>query len=340
MSEPFDEGDSVALRGLVVRRPSVLVVEDTRLILTCLQNLFERDGFTVHAAASAREAYERLAGHAYDVVVLDYFLPDGTGIEILRRIRETRSAIQLPVIVLTSSEEESVITDCLREGANDFVHKPFRANDLLLRVKNNARIGQMSRRLDETSRVLIMLSRMIEARDGETGDHCARLARYAVNFGRILALPESSLEALEMGGYLHDIGKIAVPDSILNAPRKLTPEEWRLMQTHPTRGYEICRNLNSMDEVLPVVLHHHERYDGSGYPAGLAGETIPPLARLFQFVDIYDALQSRRPYKPPFSVDKILDIFREERDKGWRDPAMCETFLANRERIISDKLLG
>ncbi len=180
---------------------------------------------------------------------------------------------------------------------------------------------------DESTRTLMALVEAVDQRDGHIAGHCERLAQLAVKLGMALGLNEVSLLHLYHAGYMHDIGKIGIPDSILLKPGRLTAEEWTVMRTHSARGVEICRHLPSLAPVLPAIRHHHEKWDGTGYPDGLRGEQIPLLARVLQVADIYDALIHPRPYKPAFSAEKAVRILKEETECGWRDPRVVATFL-------------
>lgn len=187
----------------------------------------------------------------------------------------------------------------------------------------------------DTEQVLFALSMAVEQRDNQTGGHCERLAFLAVALGIALGLRRPQLVTLYRGGYLHDIGKVGIPDSILFKPGALTPEEWSIMRSHAVRGEEICRHVKSFGPVLPIIRHHHERWDGSGYPDGLRGDQIPQLARILQTVDIYDALASPRPYKLAFTPERALAILQEETDRGWRDPRIVKTFLQLHQELLS-----
>jgi putative two-component system response regulator len=187
----------------------------------------------------------------------------------------------------------------------------------------------------ETEKLFFALAQAVEQRDLHTASHCERLAFIAVAMGIISGLDQDELPILYRGAYMHDIGKVGIPDSILFKPGKLTAEEWDVMRTHTTRGVEICRHVKSLAPVVPIIRHHHERWDGSGYPDGLTGEEIPLLARLVQVGDVYDALTSPRPYKVAISPAKALRIIREETARGWRDPRVVELFLKLHKDVIS-----
>jgi HD-GYP domain-containing protein (c-di-GMP phosphodiesterase class II) len=188
----------------------------------------------------------------------------------------------------------------------------------------------------ETEGVLYSLARMLEQRDSHTAGHCGRLAISGVALGLAMRLDSASLMSLYVGGYVHDIGKIGVPDSVLFKPGKLTGEEWEIMRAHPVRGEEICRPLKPLRGVLPLIRHHHERWDGTGYPDGLRGTEIPLLARVLQVVDIYDALTNPRPYKHAYSSARALEILQEETDRGWRDQEITSQFIRTKKQMLAE----
>jgi response regulator RpfG family c-di-GMP phosphodiesterase len=189
--------------------------------------------------------------------------------------------------------------------------------------------------IDETVGILFALAQAVEQRDHQTAGHCERLAFVSVALGMALGLERASLLALYRGGFLHDVGKVGIPDSIMFKPGPLTADEWVTMRSHSARGEEICRHLSSLAPVLPIIRHHHEKWDGSGYPDGLRGAQIPLLARIVQVADIYDALISARSYKPAFAPHDALRIMQEETDRGWRDPEIITLFFTLHEGVIS-----
>lgn len=178
----------------------------------------------------------------------------------------------------------------------------------------------------EVEGMLLALGEAVEQRDALTAGHCTRLAFATVALGSALGLDRRDLVTLYRGGFLHDVGKVGIPDAILFKPGKLNDDEWAVMRTHTTRGEDICRGVPSLAPVLPVIRSHHERWDGSGYPDGLKGDEIPLLARVLQVADIYDALTSNRPYKQPFTPEQALEILRDETRRGWRDRTIVEAF--------------
>ncbi len=189
--------------------------------------------------------------------------------------------------------------------------------------------------IDGTEGILFALAHAVELRDRQTSGHCERLAFMAVALGMAMRLDRSAQVALYRGGFLHDVGKVGIPDSILFKRGKLTTEEWRVMRSHTIRGEEICRPMASLKPVLPLIRHHHERWDGSGYPDGLRGEQIPLGARVLQVADVYDALVNPRPYKPAYSPQQALHILRCEVERGWRDPMVTDLFLQMHDKVIT-----
>lgn len=201
--------------------------------------------------------------------------------------------------------------------------------------QGGAHHGRAEFTLDPTESTLFALAQAVEQRDKETAGHCERLAFMSVAMGMAMGLDRAQLLTLYRGGYLHDLGKVGIPDSIIYKPGELTADEWVLMRSHPARGEEICRPLPSLRPVLPLIRHHHERWDGRGYPDGIRGKQIPLLARIIQVVDIYDALVHVRPYKAALGSAEALQILKEETQRGWRDPEVIDVFFQLHEKVIA-----
>jgi putative two-component system response regulator len=193
-------------------------------------------------------------------------------------------------------------------------------------VQANLRHKAMVDTLDDSETVLFSLAKSVEDRDPDLGLHCQRLALMGAAMGVALKLPAGDILALQRGGYLHDIGKVSIPDRVLFKSGPLTPDEWEIMKSHAARGEKICTGVKSLAPVLPIIRNHHERWDGSGYPDGLRGEDIPLMARILQIADIYDALTTLRPYKCAYTAEESLAIICDETKKGWRDPQLVEVF--------------
>jgi putative two-component system response regulator len=221
-------------------------------------------------------------------------------------------------------------------GADCFLSWPFHPEVLRARVRSKLRHKAIVDRLEESETILLALAQTVEQRDHNTAGHCDRLAALGVAMGMAMQLPSQHLVALHRGGYLHDMGKIAIPDSILLKKGPLTEAEWMVMRTHTLKGEDICRPIKCLSLVLPIIRSHHERWDGSGYPDGLAGEKIPLLARVLQLADIYDALISLRSYKPAMTSAEALRVMQEETDRGWHDPELMRLFLRLRHDAVRD----
>jgi putative two-component system response regulator len=247
------------------------------------------------------------------------------GLDTCRRIKADRKTELVPVLVVTGEGIQSQI-EALSAGADDFLPLPVHPGLARTRIRALLRHKAATDRLDQTETILFALAQAVEHRDQTTGGHCDRLGLLSLALGLELQLEDQDLEALYRGGYLHDIGKVSIPDRILFKPGPLDAEEWETMRTHPQRGEDICKPLRSLERVLPIIRHHHERWDGSGYPDGLSGAQIPRLARILQMADIYDALTSARPYKEAMPAQNALEIMQRETEKGWRDPELMETF--------------
>jgi len=305
----------------------VLIVDDDLMHRTLEREILQPPKYIVCEASNGEEAMDYLKRQSFDVVLLDRSMPGMDGDQVCRRLRYELKLLMLPVIMVTGSNRSDELQSSLQSGATDFIRKPYSPVELTARVDAAVNYKRRTDQLDDAESVLFALARMVEAKDGTTGDHCTRLSHNSVVFGQRLGLSSDELLALRRGGVLHDIGKLGIPDAILLKPGKLTEVEWQSMHEHTTIGARLVSSLQSMQLTVPIVYCHHERWDGSGYPQGLSGENIPFLARVFQIVDIYDALAFQRPYKPALSQQTIIDIFHDEVKKGWRQPDLVQAFL-------------
>ena len=316
------------LLGQVHDRSCILVVDDDPGQLDLqVEILKQLPHCTVLTARTGEAALKLIAEQQLDLLLLDKGLPDYNGDEICRLVRREYDNQLLPIIMVTGRGDSENLRSSLEIGANDFIKKPFNAVELYSRAKAALEKKQLVDQLDNAGSVLFTLAKMVEARDPNTGEHCSRLVHTSLILGREVGLSEEELTALKKGAVLHDIGKIAIPDAILLKPGPLSESEWEVMRTHPEVGAGICGQLNSIRDAVPIIRHHHERWDGSGYPDGLSGEAIPRVARVFQCADIFDALRYRRAYSGPLSFDEITGIFQRELDAGWRDPQIGQLFL-------------
>ncbi|HEX7361167.1 MAG TPA: HD domain-containing phosphohydrolase [Bryobacteraceae bacterium] len=277
-------------------------------------------------AGNTSEAISALSLRQVDLVLADLRVPELGGVEFCRMLKKASATQFLPVFIVTSADDVEQEVLAIEAGADAFLVNPLRPKALRARVQASLRHKSMIESIDDSETVLFSLAQSVEERDPPIAQHCQRLALMAAAMGIGLGLPRDDIFTLQRGGYLHDIGKVAIPDRILFKPGPLTPDEWHIMKSHAVRGERICASMRSLAPVLPIIRHHHERWDGSGYPDGLKDEQIPLLARILQIADIFDALTTARPYKPALSTDESLSILRAEVQKGWRDPKLVELF--------------
>jgi putative two-component system response regulator len=282
-------------------------------------------GYDPVPVADGGAALAAVATARPDLLLSDIAMPGLTGLEVCRRLKADPATRLIPVILITGLGDEYKI-EGIEAGADDFLGKPFSPAELRARMRALLRMKAFTDELEHAEAVLCTLARSIEAKDPYTEGHCERLAACAVAVGRVLGLVEDDLTALRRGGYLHDLGKVAVPEAILLKPGPLTPPQREVMKQHPVVGEDICRPLRSLQAVLPIIRHHHERRDGSGYPDGLRGEAIPVTARVLQVADVFDALTSDRPYRRAIPQAAALEALESEARAGWWDPKIIRAF--------------
>ncbi|HEU4437617.1 MAG TPA: HD domain-containing phosphohydrolase [Methylomirabilota bacterium] len=313
-------------RGLE-ERPSILVVEDDPRTREVLSGLLGALGYRLLMAASAEQALETLEVVSPDLVLTDVHLGAMSGVELCARVKADPRYELTPVVILTAEGELDARVAGLAAGADAFFTKPVEVIELRTRLAALLRVKTLLDQLERAEAVITTLALTIEARDPYTLGHCDRLSRYAVAVGDALGLDPEMKRALRLGGYLHDLGKIAVPDGILLKPGPLDAIEQERIRAHPGAGSDLVLGLRSMELVRPIMRHHHERWDGSGYPDGLEGEAIPLGARIISVVDVFDALHTDRPYKPALSRSDTVSLLIRETEAGYWDPRIVDTFL-------------
>jgi len=282
----------------------------------------------VSVVATADEVLELCKSQPPDIVVIDLLTPDGRGFELCRQLKAQSHTLFVPVVIVTSDVDRANRLEGISAGADEFLCKPFDSAELHARIQSLVKLKRQTDDLESAEAVLLGLGATIEARDPCTNGHCQRLAEYATALGRSLGLDASDLDALARGGFLHDIGKIAVPDRVLLKDGALDREESRVMREHSIVGDALCSGLRSLQKVRPIVRHHHERLDGTGYPDGLRSSAVPLLAQVVSIVDIYDALTTVRPYRRARPAGEAFDVLADEARKGWRDRALVDAFAA------------
>jgi putative two-component system response regulator len=318
--------------------PVVLIVDDRAISRQLLRAILKTENYRILEAPCTTDALEVLEREHVDLIVLDLMASGITSLEFCRRVKANRRTQLISVLMLTSVQGVENEVAGITSGADEFLIKPLHPTVVRTRVRALLRNKSVIDRLDEAESILFALAQSIEHRDPCTGGHCQRLAAYSVAVGTTQGVSRPQLRALYCAGFLHDIGKVGVPDAILYKSGKLDDTEWVTMRLHPLKGEEICRPMKSLQGVLPIIRSHHERWDGTGYPDGLRGEEIPLLARILQLADIYDALTTVRPYKKAYAPQQALEIMQEETRRGWRDPNLFACFLKSYENGFSQGL--
>jgi putative two-component system response regulator len=317
---------TVSNPALNVRSASILIVhesENGRRTTTAALNGFDHQFFYANGSANV---FAILKSRTVDLILIDLTSPERDALQLCRSLKENSATRFLPVYIIGNGADPDEEVRAFDAGADEFLHRPLRSRTLQARIQASMRHTAMVDSLDDSESVLFSLAQSVEERDPDLGQHCHRLALMGAAMGLTLGLPAEDITTLQRAGYLHDIGKVAIPDHVLFKPGPLTNEEWETMKSHTERGERICSGMKSLKSVLPIIRHHHERWDGSGYPDRLRQEQIPLLARILQLADIYDALTTARPYKVAATPEQALAILRTEVRKGWRDPKLVELF--------------
>jgi len=312
-------------------RPTVLVVDDHVQNIELIGALMQAEGYRVLTARDGLEALKQVAQAPPDLILLDIMMPGLDGYAVCQQLKADPATKLIPLVLLTALGDERHKLQGLEAGADDFLGKPLSQAELRARVRS---LLERKRLTDELERAEMMLQEaalLVAVRDGYTAGHCERVARYAAELSRRVGLAEPEIEVAARGGFLHDLGKIGIPDAILLKRGPLNKEEFATMKEHAVKGEELLQGLKAFQAAALVVRHHHERYDGSGYPDGLKGEEIPLVAQIVAIVDVYDALATTRPYRTALSHQEAVQLLREEARKGWRNPDLVEAFLAIRE---------
>ena len=306
---------------------TVLVVDDYEPNLRGLGLLLERADYTVLTAANGRDALNIVRAERPDLVLLDVVMPGISGLDVCAEIKRSADTRLTPVVLISGAQERQTRLAGLDAGADDFLNKPVDPEELQTRVRSLMRLKCLTDDLESAESLFLTLGRIIEARDPSTEGHCERLTDYATSLGRQLNLDAADLVALHRGAFLHDIGKIAIPDRVLLKKGRLTRKEYDLMKQHPVIGDGLCRTVRSFEAVRPIVRHHHERLDGRGYPDGLAGDGIPLLAQIVSIVDVFDALTTDRPYRKALPVATAYQMMQDIARDGWCRDDLLTAFI-------------
>lgn len=297
----------------------ILIVDDDHNDVEMVQQLLSNTDYISVVVSNGIEVAEMVFKETPDLILLDVNMPGKDGYTIARQLKSHRLTRMIPIIMITALSELESKLEGLEAGADDYITKPYRSAELLGKIRSLLKMKALNDQLDDAENVIFALARMIEAKDLYTLGHASRVSKFAVALGKLLNRTPLELETLDKGGVLHDIGKMAVPDPILLKPGPLTTEEFEIMKTHSLTGYTICERLRSAKDALPLIRHHHEKLDGTGYPDHWKKEEIPLLVRIVNIVDIYDALTTQRSYKNAWPIDKTFSVMYEEVKRGWWD---------------------
>jgi len=328
--DPFDDASGVDRVTPFGGPPSgrILVVDDLDANRKLLGSLLTRDGYSVTFAEDGRAAVETVTRDQPDLVLMDVMMPHLNGFDACLVIKRNPATRFIPVVLITALQASEDRIRGLDAGADDFLTKPFNAHELRARVRSLLRIKRYTDDLDTAESVIVSLALTIEARDHYTDGHCQRLAAYASSLGRYVGLNDEDVAALTRGGYLHDIGKVGIPDAILLKTGRLTDAEYEVMKSHTVIGDRLCGELRSLRRVRPIVRNHHERLDGSGYPDGLRGDAIPLLAQITAVADVFDALTTLRPYKDAVSNERAFEELAGEAARGLHRHDLVDALIA------------
>ena len=305
----------------------ILIIDENPLSRMTTTDLLLLDGYEVEVveASNTNSLFERILGQQADLILLNAMMRQLDSFALCRQLKENHGTNNIPVVFTTLSNNREERIRAMSAGGSDILVRPLNRMELSTRVKSLVAQKQINEGLNQTEQVLFTIAKAIDSRSATKGGS-VRVATLVRSFGEYLNLSKQEIDNLAFAAHLHDIGTIAIPDAVMLKAGKLTAEERESIRKHVLVGAEICQPLRNRSGVLPIVRHHHERWDGTGYPDGLSGTDIPDLAQIFQVIDIYDALTSDRPHKKAYSPEEALEIMLEETRKGWRNPELIEQF--------------
>ena len=314
----------------------ILLAEDDDFLRITTKTLLEIQGFQVFAYPNGKLALEAFSSVSPDLIISDINMPLLDGYGLLDGIRQLSAGEVVPFLFLSARSERDDVTQARRLGADDYVFKPFEPEELFAAVNARLQRRRMAELFDTRQahlQTIALLANVIEARDPYTRGHVERVQTYALELGQALNWLPDELVVLEYGALLHDIGKVSVPEAILNKPGRLTPDELIVIQNHTTAGAKIIQGITHLREALPYILYHHEKWDGTGYPEGLKSEAIPREGRLLALADVYDALTTERPYHKGMKFEDALDLIQRETGIHF-DPQMADVFVRNQQEKL------
>jgi putative two-component system response regulator len=311
-----------------IKESRILVVDDEPLNLKLMEAILKPLGYQTYQVKDSAQALYILEKTDIDLVLLDIMMPGMDGFEVCRYIKSNDETRMIPVILITSAADIETKIKGIEVGADDFIPKPPNKPELLARVNSLLRLKKIHNNLASIENVLFSMANTVEAKDRYTQGHVDRVSQLALAIGQRFSLSERESKALRFGGALHDIGKLGVPEDIINKAGPLNEQEWSIMKKHPEIGYRICLPLKkNLGEALDIIRHHHEKLDGTGYPDGLKGDDIPLVARIMAVADIYDALVTDRPYRKAMTKSQAVSILKEDAAKGKLDVDVIESLV-------------
>lgn len=322
------------------QRSQILVVDDEPIARTTIGSLLVGEPYDLYFAENGVEGLAMALELMPDVILLDVMMPRMDGFEVCRQIRANEHLREIPIVLISALDDRDARLTGLKNGADDFITKPFDSLELLTRLQSITRLNRYRRIVEQRQELEKLHSELVTAyddtiegwshaldlRDKETEGHSQRVMKHTLKLARKAGLGEEELPHILRGALLHDVGKLGIPDSILLKTDQLTDEEWRIMRMHPVYAYEWLKDIHYLQKALDIPYCHHEKWDGSGYPRGLKGEEIPLAARLFAVVDVWDALTSDRPYRLALSNQEALEYITSQAGRHF-DPAIIEIFL-------------
>ncbi len=322
----FNTNKSPIVNHSQLASAKILVIDDRPLSRMTVVDLLQLEGYEVLESDGNAQVFESVITIQPDLVLLDLMLSEVDGFALCQQIKQDIRTQNIPIVLMTVADRREYRLKVKEAGADEFLTKPIDRLELCTRVKTLITQKQLNEGLNQTEQVLFTIAKVVESRSSERGGSCARVVSLVEAFGEYLNVSAESINNLVFAAHLHDIGTIAIPDAVMMKKGELTQDERELIRQHVLIGESICQPLRNRKGVLPIIRHHHERWDGTGYPDGLSGEQIPYLAQVFQIIDIYDALTSDRPHKQACSPKEALGIIGEETEKGWRNPDLVAEF--------------
>lgn len=303
----------------------ILIVDENPLSRMIVHDFLSLEDYEVIELDGMDPIFEDIVRQQPDLILLDGMMRRVDSFDLCRQLKRNHLTANIPIVFTTLTDSRSERIKAIEAGGSDVLLKPLNRIELSTRVKSLINQKCLNDGLNPTEQLLLTIAKAVDSRAVTKGGSI-RVASLVRSFGRYLSLSAAEIENLAFSAHLHDIGTIAIPDAVMLKAGELTTEEKEIIRQHVSLGEEICQPLRNRSGVLPIVRHHHERWDGSGYPDGLSGETIPYLAQIFQVIDIYDALTSDRPHKRAYSPHEALQIMYQEAQKGWRNPDLIDQF--------------